>query len=240
MSHKFTEGDLLFEFDEQLWRPLESWDKHAAYRTGIREMDGGKAVDFIGVYRDRDIYFIEVKDYRIHEHRKEITPWNEFELKVRNTVAGLVGSGRREQYADVCAPFLNALFGRRKLKLVYWIELPPPSSAYPAIKRRRLAEAGFAARQTSRLVKWLDARAFSVSQEDDYEQVVPGLRVQNLPRKRGELAEGVVKVLQTRGVPVDEAARRRISEQHDLDELEMWRELAATVSTVKELFRDRR
>jgi len=240
MSQQFIEGDLLFEFDEKLWNPLESWDKHAAYRTGIREINKGKAVDFIGVYNDRIAYFIEVKDYRRHKRKKKISLWDEFELKVRNTVAGLVGSGRREEHASVCAPFLTSLLKPHELRLIYWVELPPLSNALPAIRKRRLAVAGFAERQTNRLMKWLNARAFSVSQEDDYERLVPGLKIQNLPRKRKELAEAVVQRLRSRGILLGEDAPRRISNELDLETLKAWLERAVTVSTVEELFVGRR
>lgn len=241
MSRRFVEGELLFEFDEKLWNPLESWDKHAAYRTGIREINKGKAVDFIGVYDNRMIYLIEVKDYRHHKRKKKISLWDEFELKVRNTVAGLVGSARREEHAGVCAPFLTSLLSSHELKLVYWVELPPLSNALPAIKKRRLAAAGFAERQTTKLMKWINARAFSVSQEDEYERLVPGLKVQNLPRKRKELAGAIEQRLRSRGILVrGEDAPRRISNEHDLEMLEAWLERAATVSTVEELFIGRR
>jgi hypothetical protein len=236
MIRKFVEGDLLFEFDEELWRPLESWDKHAAYRTGIREVDKAKAVDFIGVYRNSIVFFIEVKDYRLHRRTNPESPWVEFEYKVRNTIAGLVGSGRREGYASVCVPFLDALLKPQELKLVYWVELPPLSQASSVIRKRHVATAGFAARQTGRLMKWLDARAFTVSQENDYERLVPGLKVKNLPRKRRELAEAVENRLRSRGINIGDGAKHRISQERDLEVLEDWFDRAATVSTAEELF----
>lgn len=238
MSLGIVEGDLLFEFDEELWKPLVRWDKHAAYRTGIMEMGNGKAVDFIGIFNNRTLFFIEVKDYRQRDRTKPVPPWEEFELKVRNTVAGLVGSKRREEYADVCAPFVNALVNSYKLALVYWIELPPPAS--PVLRKRRVAATGFGTRQTGRLVKWLNARAFNVSQEDEYVQLVPGVRVQNLPRKRSQLVEGVEAKLRSRGLTIDEVAQDRISQELDVTVLEVWLERAATVSRVEELFRGRK
>jgi hypothetical protein len=50
----------------------------------------------------------------------------------------------------------------------------------------------------------------------------------------------VVKVLETRGIAVGDAARRRISDQNGLEELEVWLERAARVATVEELFGGRR
>jgi hypothetical protein len=184
MSRSFVEGELLFEFDE-LWEPITSWDKHPAYQNGIREMDKGRAVDFIGVYDDKFIYLIEVKDYRLHKRKKVESPLTEFELKVRNTVAGLVGSGRREHYSSECLPYIEALLKPQKFKLIliFWIEQPRFSGMPDATRRKRLAAgAGIAMRQAKTRVKWLDARAFNVSQ-DDYKPWVPGLTIKNLARK---------------------------------------------------------
>ncbi|AUX20939.1 uncharacterized protein SOCEGT47_014160 [Sorangium cellulosum] len=48
MNHDIPEGLLRFVFDEH-WRVLK-WDDHAAHRKSMNELDGSKAVDFIGVY----------------------------------------------------------------------------------------------------------------------------------------------------------------------------------------------
>jgi hypothetical protein len=234
-----VEGDLLFEFDEEVWNPVVCWDRHPAYRTGISQTHEGKCVDFIGVRRDGVIFFIEVKDYRVNKRRKPMGPWEEFELKVRNTVAGLVGAGRRDAYIGVCTPFLNALVGRNELNLVYWVELPPARPASPGRERWRLANAGFAARQTARTVRWLNAKAFTASQDADYQRLVPGLKVQNLPRKRRELAEAVENKLRSRGIDIVESVQHRISQELDLNVLQDWLNRAATVLTAQELFSGR-
>ena len=239
MSFKVPEGDLLFEFDER-WRPVMSWDRHAAYQSGIKEVDRGKAVDLIGVFDNTRVFFIEVKDYRVHARTKTESPWAEFELKVRNTVAGLVGSGRREEYASVCAPFLKALLHPRDLKLVFWIEQPPLSTHSDTLRKRRKVRAGIAMRRANIYMKWLDARAITVSQDDEYEQIVPGLKVKNLARRRRELAETIVKALHGRGIPVGPDSLRRISEHTEIEELEAWLDQTDTVSTAEELFDDHR
>ena len=239
-SHKFIEGELLFEFDEKQWGPLVPWDKHPAYRRGIQAAGRAKGVDFVGVYRGAVIFFIEVKNHQRFKRKKTVSPWVEFEHKVRDTIAGLVGSSRHDQYGDVCAPFVGALLSRRELRLVYWVELPRLPKNFAATKNRRLALAGFASRKTGSAVKWLGASSFIVSQEDEYKDRVPGLRVTNLPRKRRELSNSIVSRLQGRGIIIDGTARHHISQHLDLEDLTAWLERAATVSTVEEMFGGRR
>jgi hypothetical protein len=97
---------LRFEFDDQ-WTAVEKWDDAAAFKDGIRKLNGevwnndrktfesvgAKAVDIVGVL-GRDLYVIEVKDFRGHpETTKQQVQGRSLEIacKVRDTVAGLVG-----------------------------------------------------------------------------------------------------------------------------------------------------
>lgn len=238
MSPQILEKDQLFEFDEN-WAPVLKWDRHPAYQYGIQDLDGSKAVDVIGVYRD-SIYFIEIRDLRRHDHTKDLSLWTEFELKVRNTVAGLVGAGRREQYAQDCAPLVRKLLKPCELKLVFWIEMPPAAGKLKVLKKRHEVAAGTAMKRVVEYVKWLDARVINVSREEDYERLVPGLKVRNLARRRRELAEAVENKLRSRKIDIGESDQHRISQELDLEVLEDWLDRAATISKVEELFGGRR
>jgi hypothetical protein len=229
------EGDLSFEFDEN-WKAILQWDKHPAYQNGIKQLDRSKAVDIIGMCADDSIVFFEIKDYRFSNREKPISLWIELELKVRNTVAGLFGAGRRPQYASDCAPILKSLLKPHELKLVFWIEQPRASGKLDVLRKRHVVAAGTAMKKVVEYVKWLDARVIHVSQEEDYARLVPGLKVVNLSRKRRQLAEAIVQTLQTRGVDLDEAVRDRISRHLVIRDLEKWLERATEVSTVEELF----
>ena len=230
-----VEGDLSFEFDEN-WKAILQWDKHPAYRDGIKQIDHSKAVDIIGMCADDSIVFLEIKDYRRSNREKSMTLWVEFELKVRNTVAGLLGAGRRPQYAAACTPILRSLLKPHELKLVFWIEQPQASGKLDVLRKRHIVAAGTAMKKVVEYVKWLDARVIHVSQEEDYARLVPGLKVTNLPRRRRQLAEAVMQTLQTRGVDLDEDVRDRISRHLVIEDLEEWLERATEVATVEELF----
>jgi hypothetical protein len=59
---RIEEGYLAFEFGER-WRVLKL-DEHQYYRKHIGKIDETKAVDFVGIFDDKKLYFIEVKDFR--------------------------------------------------------------------------------------------------------------------------------------------------------------------------------
>ena len=92
MPETFEEGHLRFRFDDS-WYAIK-YDEHPDYRERIERLDGTKAVDFVAVHRDSQLFLIEVKDFR--GHRIENQPrLREGELaievgqKVRDTVAGI-------------------------------------------------------------------------------------------------------------------------------------------------------
>ena len=171
MSHVFDEGGLRFIFDETFWQVLK-WDDHAAHRKSMNVLDGSKAIDFMGIYRGEALFFIEAKDYREHDRSKEQPLTQELELKVRNTVAGLVGGCRREEYKAECSPFLEAL-RRKDLWVVLWLET----------KHDRKSKFGEALelKNLKQRFKWLSPHV-ATCHADDYARVIPGLTVTSLPR----------------------------------------------------------
>ena len=183
MSQTVKEGNLQFEFDERWTVPILEWDKDAAYQNGIQEAGNSKAVDFICIYQDKLVYLVEVKDYRIHRRTKTEDLQTELVAKVRDTIAGLVGAGRRNQHAERCKPYLESILKPHKLTVVLWIEQPPQSDAASTYSRRYLVGTGVVAREDKLLFRWLHARVLYLSQAVPYETIVPGLKVRNLPRK---------------------------------------------------------
>ncbi|AUX20938.1 uncharacterized protein SOCEGT47_014150 [Sorangium cellulosum] len=103
------------------------------------------------------------------------------EPKVRNTVAGLVGACRREEYAGECAPFLEALRGK-DVFLVLWLEAKRPDDL---LSMKAKVGAALKFKGLKPHVKWLNARVMTC-RLDDYAGVIPGLTVTSLPQKRVE------------------------------------------------------
>jgi len=239
MSKPIVEGNLQFEFDERWTLPILEWDRDAAYQRGIKEAGNCKAVDFVGIYDCRLVYLIEVKDYRTHRRTKTEELQAELLFKVRDTIAGLVGSGRRSEHAKLCKPYLDAILKPHKLNIVLWIEQAPQSGVAGTRKERHLVGAGAVLREDKALFRWLHARVLYLSQDAPYETAMPGVKVSNLSRKRSELVVEILKMLKDRKVPVDLISHRRIMEHTEVTDLETWLGRATTVSTVQELFDDR-
>ena len=134
----FVEGHLRFEFGPS-WQ-VEKYDEHPIYREGIERLKeqipcthclhpqdvGSKAVDFVGIYKGQP-YFIEVKDFRGHaienSRRTQGALAIEVALKVRDTVAGLLGVCR----ADIGRPLIEPIFKQAPAVLL-WLEEDPPRS----------------------------------------------------------------------------------------------------------------
>jgi len=57
----FSESGLNFQFNSDWW--VKSFDQHRFYQyiNGY----GLKGVDFVGIYQERELYFIEVKNYKL-------------------------------------------------------------------------------------------------------------------------------------------------------------------------------
>lgn len=133
----FTEDRIEFSFDTALWNVVK-WDDSTEYRGGIHSLNGQltdpqtgdkipqgtKAVDFVALHRD-DLYLFEVKDFRGHgpenAERQEHELPLEIGLKVRDTIAGLLGAHRIQP-----SPWLlranEALRERaRRLHVIAWI-----------------------------------------------------------------------------------------------------------------------
>lgn len=85
-------GSLTFDFPDG-WL-VTQYDDWAFYRKQFRDSCGGnKAVDLL-IFdpADETLWLVEVKDYRLHRREKEIDPWDEIALKLRDTLAGLAAA----------------------------------------------------------------------------------------------------------------------------------------------------
>ena len=94
---RFEESRLIFKFGDS-WQVIQYDAKDSDYTKGLGIIEGSHAVDFVGIH-DEILYLIEVKNY--HNCRIENKPKLEngelaVELaqKVRDTIAGIVGTHR--------------------------------------------------------------------------------------------------------------------------------------------------
>lgn len=144
----FVEDKIRFEFDPGLWI-VEKWDDSQTFLDGIRKLNGKlsnpndltkdlpqgtKAIDFVGVHADA-LYLFEVKDFRGYQaanaHRQEKELALEIGLKVRDTLAGILGVFSHDRSRPAWAErAVTAVYDRKRpVHVVAWIAEDPPRTA---------------------------------------------------------------------------------------------------------------
>lgn len=178
MTH-FEEGYLAFDFGPR-WQVIKL-DEHRDYRERIEKLTGTKSVDFLGIFDHRELYLIEVKDFRrdriaTKERLSSGDLATELAQKVRDSLACIISANHTSSRPEEWRPYARLLcHTKRRIKVVLWLEhdLPPHPharkkmllSVRPNVFRRRLT--------------WLTNRVFVFSSDN------PGLldvTVSNLPR----------------------------------------------------------
>jgi hypothetical protein len=242
MSGRFVEGNLLFEFDEARWTTLLRWDRHLDFLNGMKHAEHGKAVDFVGILDGKVPFLIEVKDYREHSRgpEKSLNPQDEFELKIRSTVAALFGLRWQEAPGGAIAVF-KKLHDSRRPRLVLWQEDAQPQPR-DVSRAARLAgsSAGVLRDQIKKKLRWLDAETIVTScEERNYPTVVPGLVVKKLPPERKQKAEELVEILKGLNKTISQELRWKIDDCETEAQLDDLIARAPTVRDPWNLFKHR-
>ncbi|NEX23606.1 hypothetical protein G3480_25585 [Thiorhodococcus mannitoliphagus] len=147
---EIQEGDLLFTFDEAT--AACKYDDWSFYRNQFQNgcFRDNKAVDIL-CHSDRVAWLIEVKDYRRHERTKTVDLADEIEIKVRDSLAGILAAQTRANDADE-KQFARKLLGARQVRVVCNIEQPAKTSRL----RPRAIEPDKLKGQLRRLLKAID------------------------------------------------------------------------------------
>lgn len=180
------EGRLELEFDET-WLVVK-WDDDPAFREGICKLcgeirdgetvrhEGTKAVDLIGL-RESVLYLIELKDFRGHrienKSRQVAELPLEIGLKVRDSLAGLIGARHRSADPDgALVAFAEAMLHHPPRVVALIAEdarAPVHPSKQAAIRKERKDN-------LARRVHWLKTK---VTVEDPFNHRLPGLVVRS-------------------------------------------------------------
>lgn len=240
MSSSFVEGNLHFEFGAR-WTRLLKWDREAAHAQGMKHVNLGKDVDFVGLLDGKVLFFIEVKDHRGHPRSAaRCDLGQEFELKVRSTVAALVGAHRRQMPG--CSDLFEVLAmpsRARQVRLVMWVEEDPITalSTLAVHDKRRRSFDGTEIRQRKREVGWLDADTTVVGSFHDFAEDLPDLRVTRLSTARQHVVEAIIQTLHAKKDPLPDAVRWEIEGTLDEERLKRWWKLAPTIPSARHLLR---
>jgi hypothetical protein len=174
MPKSFNESRLTFTFTDK-WS-IEKYDEHRDYVDKIQKLKDTKAVDFVGLFDDSVFFFIEVKNfkgYRI-QNKERISDGllaEEIALKVRDTIAGIMGASRTSCDPDCWRPYTKGLRDRnRNLFIVLWLEedltlqKPHATTITDLIKKQ---------------TKWVTTKVLVVNQRI-FSSVPPGVTVKNM------------------------------------------------------------
>ncbi len=225
------EGNLLFEFGNR-WSEVSHWDRHDAFLHGMHYSRAGKAVDFIGILDGKVPFLIEVKDFRICPRNPAKPPLSEeFECKVRDTVAALAGAHCHDRNPD-CIQVFKTLFDQRKARVVLWHE---PHRA-PTSSRHAQADAGILVTEINGHLRWIRAATSVTYLADDYPSALPDVKVSDLGPARQDRLRTLYANLEARNLTLEGKARWRIEDTRDLRKLDTYINRSQTVNSIWQLF----
>jgi len=195
---RIEEGYLVFEFSEK-WQVFKL-DEHPDYREKIGKIDETKAVDFVGIFNNETLYFIEIKDFRGYriENKERLLKSQlpscqlvndecqfdkgslslpiELAQKVRDSIACIIASCRTSSEPKDWFPYANLLCQKkREIKVVLWLEqdLPP----FPLLRKK--ARASINTKIFKQKLRWLTSKVLVCSCD---KQGLPDVKVSNLCR----------------------------------------------------------
>jgi hypothetical protein len=180
----WEEGNLRFEFSAR-WQVVKL-DQHVQYRQGIEKLDGTKAVDFVGLFDQRDLYFIEVKDFRGHriENKQRLRSGElaiEMGQKVRDSLACLVAGCRATTNENLWQPLAQRVVRKDTLiRVVLWLEQDLPAQQ---LQRSQKAQDVIFLKQVKAKVGWLTNRVAVVALNTITNQL-PDVQIYNLPTQK--------------------------------------------------------
>ena len=123
----------LFEFGDR-WRSAFKYDGTDFYNKEAKRLGGevkgkaesARAVDLIGLHEVSGLWLLEVKDFRGHRSANKRRIQGEVALevavKVRDTVAALVGAARKPVTEFPAGKLMKAFERNRPVTVVLWLE----------------------------------------------------------------------------------------------------------------------
>lgn len=178
---RIEEGNLVFEFGDK-WRVLK-FDEHPDYENISGVVNGTKGVDFVGIFNDQTLYFIEVKDFRGDRIRNKdrISKGElviEIAQKVRDSIACIIASSRTSNKADNLLPYAKFLCNQKKdIRVILWLEQYLPRNIY----NKQIIIKSVNRNTLKQKLKWLTSKVL-VCSINSHKECLPDVKVSNLPR----------------------------------------------------------
>jgi hypothetical protein len=136
MTTAIEEGNLTFTFP--LGWQAEKYDETSHYRKHFQSLADCKAVDIVALSPapQRELWLIEVKDYRAARREKGIALFEEICEKVRDTLAGIFVVQRRPEAGPLYALAVAADHHVRIRVAVHLEQARKPSRLFPSVTDR--------------------------------------------------------------------------------------------------------
>ena len=122
------EGELIFDFPAD-WE-VSQYDAWSFYRNRFKDScTGCKAIDFVAILsrNRRELWLVEVKDYRRHPRTKAIDLPEEIALKVRDSLAGIVAASFQADDSNERS-HANRALQNKKVRVAVHLEQPKKHS----------------------------------------------------------------------------------------------------------------
>lgn len=177
---RIEEERLVFEFGEQ-WNAFK-FDGHHDYRQGIEKVDETKAVDFLGIFNEAELYFVEIKDFRGSriENKDRLSSGQlaiEVAQKVRDSIACIVGAFHNSSDREHWQPYIRLLCTTKsRIKVAVWLEEDAPSLHHQS---RQKARASIKTKVFQQKLSWLTKRVLVYGKN---KRDLPDVLVSNLPQ----------------------------------------------------------
>ena len=157
---QFTESNLIFSFEDEIWEVLK-YDDDQKYIEISNKLSGTKAIDFLGFYNNTLVMF-EVKGFRGYGSQKSVNDRlaegmdvlsTEVAQKVKDTVAVVVGISRNiEAVNTIWEKAANQILENKHLMIIAWIEEDLNSKA---LRERKKNEMSVRAEKLKNKLGWL-------------------------------------------------------------------------------------
>jgi hypothetical protein len=157
---QFTESNLIFSFEDEIWEVLK-YDDDQKYIEISNKLSGTKAIDFLGFYNNTLVMF-EVKGFRGYGSQKSVNDRlaegmdvlsTEVAQKVKDTVAVVVGISRNiEAVNTIWEKAANQILENKHLMIIAWIEEDLKTQVQ---KLRKKTEMGVRTEKLKNKLSWL-------------------------------------------------------------------------------------
>lgn len=177
----FQESGISFKFSSPQWAVVK-YDEHLAHKKVSNALQPTKAVDFLGIHDNRQLFLVEVKNYRGHTHDAETQEvfqakgdelMRRIAVKVRDTIATATNAARFSTNDEDFFTRINQLLldGQKKIVIIACIELDV------ADEKGHKVRMSIWMQKLKQKLSWLHAAKISINPVENISDVLPDAEI---------------------------------------------------------------